>query len=315
MNSRRLVALVGPTAAGKTALAVEAVEACSFPVEIVSLDSRQIYRQLDVGTGKPTAEERRRAPHHLVDVLDPVDTFDAGRYRREVDGLVPQLWNRGVTPLLVGGSGFYLRALREGFHDLPDEPEKLAGVRREHAAQSLAELRRQLEVTDAPSAARIHPHDRYRTERALEILALTGRRASELEAEFRARPLHDCAFDVVHVTWPRDRLHDRIERRARAWLSGAWQTEVEALLAAGLAADSPGLSILGYREVVAHLRGDLTAAQTEERVIVATRRYARQQEIWFRKSGASWRGEPEDAAALAALTELLERARCEGPTP
>jgi tRNA dimethylallyltransferase len=309
------LALVGPTASGKTALAIEAARRVGTAVEIVSLDSRQLYRRLDVGTGKPTAAERAAAVHHLVDCIDPDETFDAGRYRRAVEALLPELWARGVAPLLVGGAGFYLKALTEGFHDLPDDPQALADARAEHGALSLEELRARLEAIDPASAERIHENDRYRTERALELHRLTGRTPTELAATFQPRPVHGCQVQVWHLSPPRDVLHRRIAARAARWLKGAWQDEVQGLLDEGLAEDCPGLSILGYREVVGFLRGRLHADALQERVVTATRQYARQQEIWFRKVDAMWRGPLDDRQGLRQLVERLGAAvRGGGPS-
>jgi tRNA dimethylallyltransferase len=304
-----LVVLVGATATGKTELALSLVDRFEGSLELVSLDSRQIYRELEIGTGKPDARERERLPHHLIDLIDPDETYDAGRYRGAVEELLPRLWERGVTPLLVGGAGFYLRALAQGFFDLPEDPEKLARLREEFRALDLEELRSRLAQVDPASARRLHPNDRYRIERALEIHGLSGRSMSELSAEFTARPVLGLRMEIHHLQQPRWQLHGRIARRARAWLEGGWIEETQALLEAGWAPDSPGLSILGYREIVEHLCEPGSMPRLEERVVFATRQYARQQEIWFRKLEVMLRATRENPQLGDSLLAALERSR------
>jgi len=301
-----LTVLVGPTAAGKTELALRAAESVDFPVEIVGVDSRQLYRQLSIGTAKPTPMERARVRHHLVDCIDITERTDAGSYRRDVELTLADVLARGATPLFVGGAGFYLRALTEGFLDLPDEPQKLELVREALEQQSIEELREQLQEMDPKAAARLHPNDRYRIMRALEIVAITGVRLSDHEERFEPRPLLGADFSHFHLSPEREDLHQRIRARAVEWLAGAWQGEVQALLEAGWSADCPGLSVLGYPEVRAELRGDQSREATVENVVVATRRYARQQETWFRKLPVQGRA-PDGDAMLAEIVEALRK--------
>jgi tRNA dimethylallyltransferase len=306
--ARPLVALVGPTAAGKTALALRVGERARGRVEVISLDSRQVYRRLEVGTGKPSAQERARLPHHLLDRIDPDETFTAGRYRREVEALLPSLWARGVVPLLVGGAGFYLRALAHGLVEVSDDPPRLAAVRRRLEGLGLEELRRRLGEVDPASAARLHAHDRYRIQRALEIHELTGAPLSSWNARFSPQPVRGVRLRVVHLSPPRVELHRKVAARATRWFEGGWREEVEALLLEGIPADAPGLRILGYREIVAWVQGALGRERALERIIVRTRQYARQQEIWFRKAASVARGAAEDAAVENALLTELDAA-------
>jgi tRNA dimethylallyltransferase len=308
MPQRRLVTLVGPTGSGKTDLAIRASRRSGRPIEIVALDSRQLYRSLNVGTGKPDSAQRRLVPHHLLDVLELDEAFDAARYRRAVESLLPRVWDRGAVPFFVGGAGFYLRALQEGFYALPHDPLRLAQIRGRLQSLSDDELWSRLSAADARMAELLHPHDRYRVSRALELLELSGHRPSELRQRFEPLPVLGCAFDVVHLSPERPKLHEHIAARTDLWLRGGWYEEVRMLLDRGWDPGCPGLSILGYREIVSVLSGVLDPESARERIVVATRRYARQQETWFRKCAAVVRGRAHEAALEAKLVELLERA-------
>jgi tRNA dimethylallyltransferase len=302
------VGLIGPTAAGKTALALQLAERMPGRVEVVSLDSRQIYRRLDVGTGKPTAEEQARVPHHLLDLIEPEETFTAGRYRREVEALLPRLWARGVVPLLVGGAGFYLRALTHGLVEVADDPARLAELRARLAGEPLEALRTELARVDPGSARRLHPNDRYRIQRALEILELTGRSLSHWNASFTPSPVCDTQLRLVHLSPRRAELHQRIAARAATWIEHGWREEVDALLREGVDPTSPGLRILGYREIVDWVQDRCDRQQALERVVIRTRQYVRQQEIWFRKQPAVARGPVDDASVGVSLVRELEAA-------
>jgi len=304
-RDRRLVALVGPTASGKTDLAVQAVEQAGCPVEIVILDSRQLYRGLDLGTGKPDAEQRRRVPHHLLDCLELHETPDAMDYRRRVEAVASEILARGAVVLLVGGAGFYLRALREGFHDFEYTSAELGRVRERLSCMDDETLRESLRSLDPRTAERLHPNDRYRISRALELCELSGRTASELEAEFRARPILDASFKVALLMPAAEILHERIAQRTGLWLEAGWQEEIRDLLDSGIDPAAAGLDILGYRQVGALLRGEMTREECLEQIVVATRRYARAQRTWFRKEQARLNFAAHDAAAVQALAALL----------
>lgn len=304
----RIVALVGPTASGKTDLAVEAIQRSSVSAEIIVLDSRQLYRGLDLGTGKPDAAQRAAVPHHLLDVLEPGDTPDAMDYRRRVEAVAHDILHRGSVPCLVGGAGFYLRALREGFHDFEHSSEELADVRASIARLDDGELLDRLRKLDPDTADRLHPNDRYRIGRAVELCELSGRRASELEREFIPKPVLGATFDIALLLPERQVLHERIERRTASWLRHGWLEEVQGLLERGVSPSAPGLQILGYRQVVELVEGRTTPSAAETDITVATRRYARAQTTWFRKERPVARFAEGDDEAVQTLDGMLRGA-------
>jgi tRNA dimethylallyltransferase len=272
----RVPVLVGPTGVGKTAVATALARL--LPVEIVSADSRQVYRGLEIGTAAPTAAERAAAPCHGVGFVDPRERYSAGRFARDAAGWLEAIVARGRTPLVVGGTGFYLRAL---FRGLFDEPE--LGV--ERRARLGAWLRALPPEEGARWARRLDPGfrggGRQREERAVEVALLAGRSLSALQASRPAAPSPVRAWYAV-LTAERPALHQRIARRTRAMLDAGWVEEVRRVLAGGVPPAAPGLSAVGYREIVAHLEGRLGAAELEGAIVRATRRYARRQETWFR---------------------------------
>lgn len=296
--------LVGPTAVGKTALVLRLT--AEFPIEVISLDSRQIYRGLRIGTAQPTAAERAHCPHALVDFLPPEETYSAQRFRDDFTDSWRAAAARGRVPLLVGGAGLYLRAVAEGFFELPaGGTAALPDVRRRIEALDDAALDRRLAQVDPATAARLHPHDRYRRRRALEVYQLAGRPLSELVAEQRLRPALGLTFPTVVLQRPVSDLDRRIARRTDTMLADGWIDETRALLAAH-APDCPGLRSLGYAQIVQHLAGQLPGADLVPAIVLATRRYAKRQRTWFGKVEAAARGEPDDQAVLDALRRLAE---------
>ena len=275
--------LFGPTAAGKTELALQL--AALLPLEVISADSRQVYRHLDVGTAKPTAAERATAPHHLVDCLELHETYDAARFAAETVALVGAIRARGRLPVLVGGAGFYLHMLRTGFFAAPYTAAALQQVRQELSGWSLEALQAALVERDPARAAAIHPRDRYRLSRALEICFASGSSVSALTAARQPPPLR---LRECRLVLPRAELHRRIAARTTRMLHGGWIEEVRALLDAGNDPDLPGLRTLGYPHVVAHLQGRLTLTEVEELVLRDTRRFARHQEPGSARRRRRW---------------------------
>jgi len=267
--------LVGPTGVGKTAVAVELARL--RPVTVISADARQVYRRLDVGTAKPPPEVRVRVPHLGIDLIEPGERYSAGRFARDAAVWLAEVRAAGREPLVVGGTGFYVRALAEGlFREPALDPQSRERLR--VWAARLAPARA------ADWAARLDRGfaggGRQRATRAIEVALLTGRALSWWQREARAtgamRPWY------IHLTLPRDALRRRIAERVDRMLAAGLVAEVEALLAQGVAPEAPGLDGIGYREVVAMVRGDLPADALPEAIAVATRRFAKRQETWFR---------------------------------
>ncbi len=296
--------IVGPTAVGKTALITQLAR--TFPIEIISLDSRQVYRGLRIGTAQPTADELATCPHHLIDFLPPEETYDAARFRADFCRVHQEITARGGRPVVVGGAGLYLTAIREGFFDLGEGGRPLADVRAELDKLGDGEIRRRLQAADQAAWSRIHANDRYRSQRALEICEVAGRPMSDLAAAQKPDPALGLEFAVFVLERPVAELDARIAARTRAMLQGGWLEETRALLEQH-DPECPGLASIGYREIVAHLRGELAPAQVEEAIVRVTRQYAKRQRTWFRKVEAQGRGTPESGEILDAVTAVLSR--------
>jgi tRNA dimethylallyltransferase len=273
------IALVGATATGKTAVGMLLAEA--LDTEIIGCDSRQIYRRLDIGSAKPTPAERLRVRHHLVDVADPAERYSAARYREEVVALLPAFASRARAPLFVGGTGLYLRAALEG---LCPAPPALPGLRRWITAigDSLpGGLHSLLARVDATAAARTHPNDSFRLNRALEVYYLSGKTLSEHQRRHRdGRPSR--AVRIFAIDLPGDEIRRRINQRLDAMTAAGFLEEARNLLAEGLDPALPALRAVGYPELFAHLRGETTLDSALEAIRRATWQYARRQLTWFR---------------------------------
>lgn len=293
-------AITGATATGKTALALDL--ALRLDGEIVSIDSRQVYRHIDIGTAKPSREEMAAIPHHMIDIIDLEETINAERFAAGAENAVRGILERGRFPILAGGSGMYLRALLEGFFRVDIDETARARFAAAVDGISSAELHRRLEDVDPASASRIHPNDRYRIVRALEVEAITGTPLSEhFERQEAGGRLSDLSVARIGLCLPRAELHRRINDRTRRMFSAGLLAEVARLVDAGIDPACPGMQTLGYPEAVACLRGRITEGEAIERVAARTRRYAKRQETWFRKEpGIEWldagRGDLGDAA-------------------
>lgn len=284
------LALVGPTACGKTELALRIAH--RLDGEIVSMDSRQVYRGLDIGTAKPTPDQRRQVPHHGLDLVEPGERYSAGRFARDARRWIDQIRARGRVPILEGGTGFFLRALTEPFFEEPSMPASAREELRAYlAGQPATELRRWLQVLDPESEqALAGGGGRQRMARALEVALLSGR-ALHWWHEHQPPAGAPVRVMVFVLSLPRDRLYMNIDARVHIMLEAGLLAEVRELLARGHHPGEPGMSAVGYPEMAAHLRGERSLDDAVDAVQRATRRYARRQLTWFRNQlppSATW---------------------------
>ncbi len=280
MSALRIVAIVGPTASGKSDVAVALADRVGG--EIVSADSRQIYRHLDVGTAKPSVAERARVPHHLLDVADPDELYDVARYRREALAAVRAIAAREHPVIVCGGTGLYVRALLRGlFPAPPRDPELRARLHADEERGGPGTLHRRLAGVDPDAAAHLHPNDLLRIVRALEVEALTGRPISAWQREHRF-PGGDVDALVLGCRRSRDELAARIERRCDAMLAAGLLDEIRALWARGYDPELAPLQSVGYREMGEYLRGTTEYERARAAFARATRRLAKRQRTWFR---------------------------------
>jgi tRNA dimethylallyltransferase len=296
-----IVCLVGPTGVGKSEVALGFAE--RLGAEIVCADSRQVYRGMDIGTAKPTAAERARVPHHLLDVVDPDEPYSAGRYGRDAAACLEALHARGARALVVGGTGLYLRALVRGLCDGPSADADLRRAWLERERQEPGAVYRRLIDVDAASAATIHPNDLPKALRAIEVFELTG---APLSATQRAHGFRVPRYDAVTVGLRRDRedLYRRIDRRVDAMLEAGLAAEVAGLMQRGYGMDAPGMRAVGYRQLAAALQGAYDLTEASRLIKRDTRRYAKRQITWFAADPAvRW----VDVGAGAVVDEIVSR--------
>jgi len=280
-SSLPLVAVVGPTASGKSALGVWLAE--QLGGEVVACDSTQLYRGFDIGTAKPAQSERRRVPHHLLDVLGPQDAATAGGYRQMALAVLADLRGRARLPVFTVGTGLYLRALLEGLAEVPQRSEELR-ERLRHSAQEHGpgHLHRILSRLDAEAAQKISAADGQKLIRAVEVCLLAKMPLTALHRTGRV-PLQGWHALKIGLSPDRDALYDRIHARTDAMLANGWLEEVRSLLAAELSEDAKPFDFIGYRELRAVLQGRLTVDEARAAIQQATRRYAKRQLTWFRR--------------------------------
>jgi tRNA dimethylallyltransferase len=306
-----VLAILGPTGIGKTRLAVALAE--HWPIEVVSVDSRQVYRRMDIGTAKPTPGELHAVPHHLVDVVEPDEGYDAGRFVREAAAAIVAVRSRGRWPVLVGGTGLYYRALVRGLLPRPPADQALrASLQAEIQAAGPEALHRRLQALDPDAATRLHPRDALRVSRALEVALQTGspglRSGAGAWGESPREPGYRVA--AVGLTAPRPALYAALDARVDRMLAEGLLDEVRNLLDAGFAPSLPALQGIGYRHLapVVRARGGLAAAVLAMKR--DTRRYAKRQWTWFaREPDLAWveTGPGDIAAALAAIKKTVEQ--------
>ena len=300
-----LIAIVGPTATGKTALAIALAQRLGG--EIVGADSRQVYRQMDIGTAKPTAEERALAPHHLIDVIDLDQEFSLAQYLEQAGAALEDVWSRGKQPLLVGGSGQYVWALLEGWRvpRLPPQRELRRELGERADRQGAEALHRELAQVDPKAAARIDPRNVRRVIRALEVHKVTGRPISYWQE--KGPPPWEVL--TLGLTCPRQELYERIDARVDSMMEAGLVEEVRGLLSMGYDPSLASMSGIGYKQVCQHLAGDLDLATAVARIKTSTHRLARQQYTWFRLDDGRIRWlEGDDAVdeAVALAEQFLE---------
>lgn len=275
----KLLCILGPTAVGKTEIAIEVAQ--HLNAEIVSVDSRQIYREMDIGTAKPTREEQLAARHHLIDCVDIADSFSVAAYQSLADAAIRNIHNRDKRVMLVGGSGLYFRAIVDGLFEGPSADEAIRKrLRQEAAHQGVEALHTRLRACDAASAARIHPNNLVKVIRALEVYELTGTPISQLQQQWNNKPRYP--FIAFGVSLPREQLYRRIEQRVDAMLADGLIEEVERLLARGYSRNSIALQSFGYKEFIVYLDGNCTLDEAIAQLKQNTRRFAKRQLTWFR---------------------------------
>lgn len=293
------IVLTGPTASGKSTLAMQLAE--HLPLEIISMDSAQVYRGMDIGTAKPEAKDRSAVPHHLLDLVDPAQNYSAADFCKDSCTLLPLIKNRGRMPLIVGGTMLYLKALSEGLNDLPPADSALrAQLEAQAAAEGWPALHARLKILDPITAARLAPLDKQRIQRALEIILLTGQAMSTLLKEkTNARPR------LLHFSIEPDRASrwKAIEKRFDAMLEAGFMQEVEILKKrSDLHADLPSIRCVGYRQAWSYLEGKINLTQMREQSIFATRQLAKRQMTWLRSL--------PNRVVVGDLKQILQQLQC-----
>ncbi len=296
----KIAAICGPTASGKTALAVALRRDFGLPVEMLSVDALQVYQRLDAGTAKPTAEERAQIPTHLVDIVAPEQAMNAALWVDYAERAMADVRARGNWPLLVGGTGLYLRALLRGLAEIPDVPESVrAALADEHAERGADALWAELNAVDPAYATRTPPQNRQRLLRALEVYRHTGQAFSAFHAAHQAQADRHACFRIS-LEPPRDVLYARIRTRALA-MAEPLLAEVAALRAEGLAATAPGLQAIGYRDAWLAAEDPALATDLGERLVAAHQTYAKKQATWFRNNPMEVRQVELDVPRLAEV--------------
>jgi tRNA dimethylallyltransferase len=296
-----VIALMGPTASGKTRLAIELAQALDG--EVISVDSALVYRGMDIGTAKPGLEERQGVPHHLIDILDPADAYSTGRFRDDALALMTDIAERGKLPILAGGTMLYFNALFHGLSALPSaDPEVRRQLDEEAVARGWPAMHAELARVDPAAAARIHPNDPQRIHRALEVYRLTGIPLTVLCAETQAPPLPFAPVKLIVAPVDRPALHERIRRRFLDMIERGLIEEVRVLYErSDLDADLPSIRAVGYRQVWAYLAGEYDRETMIERGIIVTRQFAKRQFTWLRREETALRYRSEDEGLVERM--------------
>ena len=304
-----VIALVGPTAIGKTELSLKLAE--EFNCEILSLDSMQVYRFMDIGTAKATLDERKRVVHHLIDIVNPDEVYDANRYVEDASELIVDIHNRYKIPLLVGGTGLYLQSLVEGlFEGVGEFPVIREKLQRRLAEEGSSKLHDELNIIDCNSAKRIHKNDTHRLLRALEIYYATGESwAKHIDKHSQTKELRFSNLLQLGLTCDRETLYLRINKRTSAMLRAGLQGEVEDLLSRGYHRRLKSMQSIGYRHMIEHLLDGRPRMETENLLARDTRRYAKRQYTWFRKMDIEWFEITEKESVIQTVKSFLQSCR------
>jgi len=299
--------LMGPTASGKTALAIELRKL--FPADIISVDSALVYRGMDIGTAKPDKATLRAAPHALIDIRDPLESYSAAEFRQDALAEMTKITAQGRVPLLAGGTMLYFRALSQGLAVLPPADPRLRQTLEAEAGKlGWAAMHERLAAQDPEIAARIHPNDPQRIQRALEVIELSGRKMSELQREQTAQEPDFRILRIIACPQPRAVLHARIEERYLQMLQQGFLDEVKALRGRGdLNRNLPAMRCVGYRQAWSHLEGEISLEEMQFKAVAATRQLAKRQITWLRReSGALWY-DPNVGTALDSVFGEVEK--------
>lgn len=294
-----LIVILGPTASGKTALALALAE--RIGAEILSVDSMQVYRGMDLGTAKPTADEQARVKHHLIDIADPTETFAVSTFVERADAVIADARARGVPLIATGGTPMYYKALFEGLFEGPGADD---AIRARLNAEPLEDLHRRLTEVDPPAAGRIHVNDRRRLVRALEVYELTGQPISSLQIDW-ASGAHRHEATWFGLNWEKEALNRRINARVKLMLQSGWLEEARALRERYPTLSKTAYEATGYHELFEHLAGRMSLDDATEQIKIATRQLARRQMKWFRRwTQVQWL---EGATPLESLLESVCR--------
>ncbi len=296
---------MGPTASGKTALAIALVK--RFPFEIISVDSAMVYRGMDIGTAKPDANQLSQAPHHLLNICDPHEPYSAGRFYLDVRKIIGEIHSRGKIPLLVGGTMLYFHVIQRGFSNLPSaNPPIRRKIQHEIDQLGMAHLHKKLSDIDPEAAQQIHANDVQRIQRAFEVYYLTGQPLSALQKLHQFSPMPHEFINIVIAPEDRKMLHQRIADRFNQIVKNNFIDEVKKLIDRGdLTKDSPSMRTVGYRQAWAHLMGDYDQEIMREKAIAATRQLAKRQLTWLRRwEDATW-FDSEDPQLFESVTRYL----------
>jgi tRNA dimethylallyltransferase len=299
-----IAVLTGPTGTGKTDFALALAH--EFPIEIVSVDSAQVYRGLDIGSAKPTREIRAQVPHHLIDLVEPTESYSAGQFARDAARAVEDIESRGRIPLLVGGTMLYLRALTAGIAELPEGNAAIrADLDAQAAEQGWPALHARLAGIDPEAAARIHPNDAQRIQRALEVHAATGERISTLQSRNTSALVRDFRI-LALMPGDRPRLHAALDERFGRMMAAGFLDEVRTLYQRGDLTDiHPAIRAVGYRQIWAHLAGSYSLEIAVSRAVAATRQLAKRQMTWLRSMPNIQALDPYDAQSFVGIRDAL----------